>query len=524
MAQFSLSFPSLPAPRTNRTHCIAFSDYDSQPQVAAAHGIRLDTNYYYWPGPWVQNRPGFMTGSGMPMRFTRLDGTIVDVYQAATQMTDESDQSFPGTMDALLDNALGPNGYYGAFVANMHTDVGTSAGSDAIVASALARSVPVISGEQLLTWVDGRNASAFGNFAFTGSTLTFSIAVGSGANGLEAMLPHTSGALSLVSLTREGTPVPYRVETIKGIAYAIFTALNGTYQAEFVVDATAPTITGVGATAGSTSATVSWSTNEAATSRVDFGVAPDALSQSASSAGLATGHSVPLTSLANGTTYYYQVTSADAAGNTATAPTAPATFTTTTPPRSVARARSGRTRPRRRWHPRATLRPSNSASSSARRWTDSSPGCASTRGRRTPASTSGICGRRAAPCWRRRRSPARRRRDGSRSRSMSPSLSRQTRSTWRPTTRQTGAMPTTSAAFAAGGVVNGPLEAMASPAAGGNGVYRYGPAAFPNQTYNTTNYWVDVVFATSVVADTTAPTVVRTAPAAGSDRPPWPRR
>ena len=41
---------------------------------------------------------------------------------------------------------------------------------------------------------------------------------------------------------------------------------------------------------------------------------------------------------------------------------------------------------------------------------------------------------------------------------------------------------------------NPPLSAPASGASGGNGVYRYGASAFPNQTYNATNYWVDVVF------------------------------
>ena len=35
------------------------------------------------------------TGSGMPMRFADLDGTMIDVYQAATQMTDESGQTLP---------------------------------------------------------------------------------------------------------------------------------------------------------------------------------------------------------------------------------------------------------------------------------------------------------------------------------------------------------------------------------------------------------------------------------------------
>ena len=86
------------------------------------NGIRLDTNYYYWPPTWVKDRPGMFTGSGMPMRFADLDGSMIDVYQAATQMTDESGQTYPFTIDTLLDRALGPEGYYGVFTANMHTD------------------------------------------------------------------------------------------------------------------------------------------------------------------------------------------------------------------------------------------------------------------------------------------------------------------------------------------------------------------------------------------------------------------
>ncbi|WP_329083733.1 DUF4082 domain-containing protein [Streptosporangium sp. NBC_01469] len=43
--------------------------------------------------------------------------------------------------------------------------------------------------------------------------------------------------------------------------------------------------------------------------------------------------------------------------------------------------------------------------------------------------------------------------------------------------------------------VNGPLTALANGAGGGNGVYTYGAAnAFPTSNYQSTNYWVDVVF------------------------------
>jgi hypothetical protein len=52
----------------------------------------------------------------------------------------------------------------------------------------------------------------------------------------------------------------------------------------------------------------------------------------------------------------------------------------------------------------------------------------------------------------------------------------------------------TAAYFAATGVDNGPLHALRNGVSGGNGVYRYGGRVFPTSTYNSNNYWVDVVF------------------------------
>jgi methionine-rich copper-binding protein CopC len=49
--------------------------------------------------------------------------------------------------------------------------------------------------------------------------------------------------------------------------------------------------------------------------------------------------------------------------------------------------------------------------------------------------------------------------------------------------------------FTGTGVERGPLRAPQSAAAGGNGVYRYGATSgFPSQSWNGSNYWVDVVF------------------------------
>jgi hypothetical protein len=232
-AAFAAKYTSVPAPVTERTHCVAWSDYTTHAKVDLAFGIRLDTNYYYYPDFWMATKPGFMTGSGMPMRFADVDGSTIDVYQANTDMPDESGQAFPATVDALLDKALGPEGYYGVFTANMHTDFDTHAGSDAIVASALARSVPVVSAKQMLDWVDGRNASAFKNFTWSGGNLGFTITTGSGANGIQGMLPVQSSAGTLASLSRGGSAVFYSTQTIKGIQYALFAATAGTYTAAY---------------------------------------------------------------------------------------------------------------------------------------------------------------------------------------------------------------------------------------------------------------------------------------------------
>jgi hypothetical protein len=49
--------------------------------------------------------------------------------------------------------------------------------------------------------------------------------------------------------------------------------------------------------------------------------------------------------------------------------------------------------------------------------------------------------------------------------------------------------------FAAAGVDNGPLHALQDGVSGGNGVYRNRVSSvFPNRTFQSTNYWVDVVF------------------------------
>jgi hypothetical protein len=99
-------------------------------------------------------------------------------------------------------------------------------------------------------------------------------------------------------------------------------ALLDTVPAAGGGDTTAPAISGVAANG----ATITWSTNERATSRVEYGTTTAYGSSTTTDATLTTSHSQTLSGLAAGTVYHYRVRSTDAAGNTATSPDA--TFTT----------------------------------------------------------------------------------------------------------------------------------------------------------------------------------------------------
>jgi hypothetical protein len=241
LAALATILPGLPASRTHRCHCVAWSQYTIMAEVERANGIRMDTTYYYWPPNWSASWPGMFTGSGMPMRFATADGSVIDNFQAATFMTDESNQVYPYTVDTLLEKALGPEGFYGAFVCNMHNDENPSLGANAIVAAATNRNVAVISAGQLLDWVDARNASAFNSIAWNGSKLAFAVKAGANARGLQVMAPVPAG-MSVSSVRSNSVAAPYVLSRIKGMLYAVFPAGNGAYEVNYTPDVIAPSI------------------------------------------------------------------------------------------------------------------------------------------------------------------------------------------------------------------------------------------------------------------------------------------
>ena len=61
----------------------------------------------------------------------------------------------------------------------------------------------------------------------------FTVTAAAGSNGLRAMLPNTTAAETLASLTIGGNPVTFTTETLKGITYAVFNASSGSCVATY---------------------------------------------------------------------------------------------------------------------------------------------------------------------------------------------------------------------------------------------------------------------------------------------------
>jgi len=126
----------------------------------------------------------------------------------------------------------------------------------------------------------------------------------------------TSHSVSLSGLTA-GTTYHYRVKS-KDATGNEAVSVDHTFTTALAVDTTPPAISGVSASDITTStATITWTTDEPATSQVEHGLTPAYGESSAVDPSLVDAHSVMLSGLTPNTTYHYRVKSKDAPGNEA---------------------------------------------------------------------------------------------------------------------------------------------------------------------------------------------------------------
>src|SRR5262245_25797277 len=133
---------------------------------------------------------------------------------------------------------------------------------------------------------------------------------------------HSQGLSGLTA----GTPYHYRVKS-RDAAGNLAVSGDFSFTTATAGDTTPPVISGVAAgSITTTSATITWTTNENSDSQVEYGTSIAYGQSTTLDTTLGTAHSQSLSGLTNGTLYHYRVKSRDAAGNLAVS--ADFTFTT----------------------------------------------------------------------------------------------------------------------------------------------------------------------------------------------------
>ena len=143
-------------------------------------------------------------------------------------------------------------------------------------------------------------------------------------SGTSMAAPHVAGLAALVWATSYGTTntnVRNRIESTADTSGTIWTSYAieriNAYEAVRSATPPPPVISAVQATPDSATATITWTTDEASDSLVEYGLAAT-YGSSVSGAAAVTAHSITLSGLQAGTTYHYRVMSRDGSGNTAT--------------------------------------------------------------------------------------------------------------------------------------------------------------------------------------------------------------
>lgn len=235
-------------------------------------------------------------------------GTCNYTVQAGDASSDLTVSSISGTIADQASNAMSNFVPVTNLAANKALVIDTSNP----VISGVASSSVSYSGATI-TWTTDENATSTVNYGTTASYGTSS----------SSAVSTTNHSIVLSGLSGSTT---YHFQVASGdTAYNYATSTDYTFTTTEAPDTTPPVISSIASSTTETTATITWTTNESATSTVNFG-ATLGYGTASSSSSLTTSHSITLSSLTPSTTYHFQVSSGDASYNYATS--TDLTFTT----------------------------------------------------------------------------------------------------------------------------------------------------------------------------------------------------
>ena len=244
LSSFTTTFPGAPTPVTTRDHFLIWvsrnaagnPDQTAQAKLFQNVGIQLDTSYSAFPNRW-----GYMSGSGLPMKFLdTTTGTVIPVLEQATQYEDDvqlSNANYSANWDVptaqshyqkSLSDSL--TKYNTVVTMLFHPDHWSTYSSYAqtVLQYAQSNSIPMMNTATWLQFWNARAATALSTPSFTSNTLAFT-ATGSPA-GLTLLIPDASGSKVVSTFQVDGAAQSFAVAAYQGVMYAGVALAAGTHS------------------------------------------------------------------------------------------------------------------------------------------------------------------------------------------------------------------------------------------------------------------------------------------------------
>lgn len=234
LASFTTKYGSS-ASKTIRNDLTAWTGWADMAENEANNGFEMDLNYYpccqYESSKFPMN---MFTGSGLPMKFIKEDGTLLNIYQQQTHISDEVWGTFSGSQPQHVQSMLFDVMQTFNVPLSWHTQVSAYPTSYDIGLMDLAQtySVGVRSAENWLNFWKTRNAITYTNYAFNQRTgvLSYTITIpGTLPTGdqITQYVPTYIRNAQLASLTVDGSAPTSQTSTIRGRSYIQFNLDDG---------------------------------------------------------------------------------------------------------------------------------------------------------------------------------------------------------------------------------------------------------------------------------------------------------
>ena len=221
------------APMTNRCHCLIWAGWTEMAKFLSAGGVRMDQNFI----PRRFYRHGYLNGSGLPVKFMDEEGSLLNIYEQNTHITDDgsvddlkflvagySQEEVLQVAFEMLDDCV--DRYHGVFQPSFHPSLTTELAMwllEGLAQRCWKRDIPMVGGDEWVRFNDARREMTATKLAYDSESgrLAFVLSSNSPMEGITWMLPARFDGHPLKAVRVDGEEHRWSWSWLKGAPYGL---------------------------------------------------------------------------------------------------------------------------------------------------------------------------------------------------------------------------------------------------------------------------------------------------------------